>query len=442
MKMRIGNYLLVCAALLSHAASAATGNLRAGAARIEITPTAAELPEYYKGIKDQIHVRVLALESGSTRAILSLGDLPMIDGGFYNDFIQQLSAEFKVPKEYILLGTSHAHSVMRVAPQGQENTKYLQPVSVEDRAGVAEAVKKNIPVTLEFNKKVWAAYREATRQAFAKLQPARVSFGTGEPGVLRSRTGESVLDPSLGVHTFKAMDGKTIAMVLNFGITPVGAERNQISGDVPGSTARYLEAELGEQSVVLFTNSAPQPVRFRTGGESGDAPRSPTARASIMSALGVVLGEEALNVARSARVSDYMQISAAHEVLQCPGKVTYPRNLSNQCADSQKVGAPGCTFKSFDVEKVDINVGVLRLGDVAYLLVDGNPVPALANMLREASPLANTRVVSTNFGPVRHMVDNAAYALNTYPATDTRAKPGCVDPGLIETSLKLIEKTR
>ncbi len=442
MKMRIGNYLLVFAALLSHAASAATGNLRAGAARIEITPTAAELPEYYKGIKDKVYVRVLVLDNGTTKAILSVGDLPMIDGGLYNDFIRQLATEFSVPKEYIMLGTSHSHSVMRVAPLGQENTAYLQPVSAEDRAGVAEAVKKNIPASLEFNKKVLAAYRDATRQAFARLQPARVSYGAGIPGLLRSRAGESELDPSLGVHNFETLDGKSIAMLLNFGITPVGAERNLISGDVPGSAARYLEAELGEQAVVLFTISAPQPSRYRTGGESGDAPRSASARASIMSALGVILGEEALNVARSARVSDYLKITAAHEVLQCPGKVTYPRNLSDQCADSQKVGAPGCTFKSFDVEKVNINVGVLRLGDVAYLMLDGNPVPALANMLREASPLAHTRVVSTNFGPVRHMVDNAAYALNTYPATDTRARPGCVDPGLIKTSLGLIELTR
>ena len=42
----------------------------------------------------------------------------------------------------------------------------------------------------------------------------------------------------------------------------------------------------------------------------------------------------------------------------------------------------------------------------------------------------------------RFVVDDAAYALNTYPATDTRAAVGCAENGFIESALTLIEATR
>jgi hypothetical protein len=51
-------------------------------------------------------------------------------------------------------------------------------------------------------------------------------------------------------------------------------------------------------------------------------------------------------------------------------------------------------------------------------------------------------IVGATFGPFRFVVDDAAYALNTYEATDTRAKQGCAEQGFLDSTLKMIEQTR
>jgi neutral ceramidase len=67
--------------------------------------------------------------------------------------------------------------------------------------------------------------------------------------------GTQFVDPSLGVFKFETLSGELVALLLNYGIEPVVNEGQpgEISGDVPGAAARYVEESTGGKAVALFT---------------------------------------------------------------------------------------------------------------------------------------------------------------------------------------------
>ena len=55
--------------------------VRAGAAKVDITPAPGELPKNYEGVHDRIHSRAIVVENGTTGAVLITVDV----GGLSDD---------------------------------------------------------------------------------------------------------------------------------------------------------------------------------------------------------------------------------------------------------------------------------------------------------------------------------------------------------------------
>ena len=76
-------------------------------------------------------------------------------------------------------------------------------------------------------------------------------------------------------------------------------------------------------------------------------------------------------------------------------------------------------------------MGVIRIGDLALVQTDANITPALGEKLHRRSPLTQTWIVALTFGPLRFVVDDAAYGYDSYEATATTAKKGCAEQGYL-----------
>jgi neutral ceramidase len=297
------------------------------------------------------------------------------------------------------------------------------------------------------------------RQAAARLQPARAGYGVGKSHLVANRnewsmeegryidgidrSGTQFVDPSLGVFKVETVSGEPLALLLNYGIEPVvnEAQPNEISGDVPGAAARYIEEASGGKAVALFTIAPAGSPAYRVWARPGIDARE-TARAHrLLSAMGTLLGEEALAAARDIRrTATRMRIAAGQQVLQCPGKITTPQNLARECSNAPGAAVPACHFKDADGPAVALSYGLLKLGDLAIVHADANIVPSVGASLKRTLPLANTMVVLDNFGPFRFLAEDASYPLNTYEATATRAKQGCGEQGLIGGVLQLMDR--
>lgn len=419
-------------------AKAAESALRAGAARIDITPPVAELPAPFKVIRDRLYVRALLLDNGATRAALVVADVPAIEAGIYADISHAIAKQNNVPLANIVLSASHTHNSMRVA---------------SDTAG-------NSPGgTDKFISSVIAASQEAVKKAAANLQPVRAGYAAGKSYLVANRnewsidqhryiegidrSGTQPADPTLGVYKFETLSGEPVAFLLNYGIEPVVniGQSSEISGDVPGEAASYIEAHSGGKAVALFTIGPASSPAYRVQADPVTGSRDVERTHRLVAAMGTLLGEEAMATANGIRKpATQMSIAGELKTLQCPGKITTPRNLLSECSNAPGAKVPACEFKDKDGPAVTLSYGLLKLGEVALVQADANVVPAIGDKLKRASPLASTMVVLTNFGPMRYVVDDASYPLNTFEVTSTRAKQDCAEQGFIDGVLEMMNR--
>jgi hypothetical protein len=415
-------------------AAAPQPELRAGAARIEITPSPEELVAPFSKIADPIYVRALVVESQGKRAVVVIADVPTIGADVAAELTERIASTIGTTPELVVLGTTHTHNAMRVAHNAQ---------------GII------LPGSSQFVARVSAAALGAAEQAVARLQPARMGIGKGRVALTGNRnvwspahgrviadvdrSGTEPVDHTLGVVRFEGADGRAIAFMLNHGFEPVVAMafKDRISGDVPGMASRLIEERAGNGAVALFTIGAAGVPLYRAE-EASDSER-PARTQSLLQAMGTIFAEETLAVSAGLTMDDGpVTISGASKPLICPGKTTSPFNLPDRCAYTPGSGLPACTFVDRDTSPVKLELGVVRIGALALVKTDANVSPALGLKLQRRSPLANPWIVALTFGPMRFVVDDAAYAHNTYEATATTAKIGCAEDGYLANSLALL----
>ncbi len=410
--------------------------LRVGAAKVDITPPPAELLAPFTSVADRVYLRALVIESAGRRAVMVIADVPTINAKVADDIASRISTAAGVPRTHIILGATHTHNVMRVDP----TTK-----------GII------LPGSAKYVEQVTAAAVKAVKKAEAALQPARAGVGKGSARLVGNRNvwspehgryiadvdrdGVEPIDHGLGVIKFESLDGKPIAWVLNYAFEPIitMAIKSEVSGDVPGATSRMIEERAG--GVALFTIGAAGVPYYRSEDTPEPQRRAHTLR--LLETYGTMLTEEALAVgARMAMRDGAVAIAGAARPLICPGKATSPFNLPDRCAHKPGSDLPACDFKTVDAPPTTLNIGVVRIGDVAIVQTDANIAPALGTKLQRVTPVANTWIVALTFGPMRFVVDDAAYAHNTYEATATTAKPGCAEQGYLKGAIDLIDRSR
>src|SRR5256886_6838746 len=98
-------------------------SLRAGAAKVDVTPAERELPKNYEGILDRLYSRAIVLESGSTTAALISLDAGGVPDQVWQGVARQVENELKIPVSNVLLTATHTHSV-----PGQTSAAYVQKI--------------------------------------------------------------------------------------------------------------------------------------------------------------------------------------------------------------------------------------------------------------------------------------------------------------------------
>ncbi len=221
---------------------------KAGFASVDITPTtsvpmwgygAEHRPENNStGVHDLLYAKALVLEAGETRAALVGFDLgrapfePMVAA------IEHAVSE-QAQVDHVFLVGSHTH-----------HGPALELVPVE---GVSDPALDN----------AFAYYRELEQklvgvivEAANNLHPAKIGWASAESNVNRNRhTQEEPIprDPELFVLRADTLDGKPIALLVNFAAHPTNHPHanNKFSADFPGVMAAAVTEATGAPCMFL-----------------------------------------------------------------------------------------------------------------------------------------------------------------------------------------------
>lgn len=433
---------LACVAL---PASAQTG-LKVGAAKVDVTPSAADLPKTMLGVLDPLNVRAIVIDDGKTRAALVTVDAGAISSDTWKNVTTRLERELRIPAAQVLLTGTHTHS----AP-------FMRGAAYESQ--IVEAVRK----------------------AAAAAKPARMAYGTGvsyinvnrniiDPETHRWWEGpnyDGASDKTVAVVRFETLSGAPIAIYYNYGVHAVlTGNLDMVSADLPGAASNYIEESLGDDVVAVYSNGAAgdqNPIYFQQtydlrairvadyakrgedisnamppGGTGMDRnnPRVATLmkqQKQMTLSMGQMLGEEVLHVARAnlERPTTDARIRGAQSIVTCPGR---------KRLDKGRAGYPG-TYE--DADPVSIRLSLVRIGDTVIGGVDGEVFTTIAQRFKRESPYKHTMMTTVTNGMAGsgYIPNDAAFGYNTFEVVSSRLKPGCAETAIVDGLLDLIDKS-
>lgn len=302
---------------------AVTSNLRAGVAKVDITPT--EVAGSYvighrrqvTGVRDPLRAGVLILDDGETKAAI----VTMDTIGAWEDMVksarQSIEKETGVPAANIMVSASHNHS----GPGYMENLRWAS----------------------ELIKKLSAAAREAAanmRTVNMGYGEDRINFGINRRKTIDGRAvvrlnPEGLNDPRVKVLRFD--DGKSLTPVAvlmhavchpcfftwgDKGSLPYPKGYPKMTADFPGEAQSFVEMIYGQKTSVLFMQGCAGDIRPNLPGYPYRCADEADIQWAGRDLGGAVARAAAWSVTREQlrKRESFYQIRVASEVIDLPGK--------------------------------------------------------------------------------------------------------------------------
>jgi hypothetical protein len=432
-------------------------SFKVGAAKVDITPKQEDLPAHITGIHDNLYVRAVVIDNGTTQAALISIDARVKEDS-WKKYTQLIEKEFGIPALNIFISPSHSHSSVPTVEGGSENDPKLAlyPANI-DKAMI-----------------------EVVRQAKAKLQPARMAYGAGTSYLNVNR---DVIDPvnrlwsqgpnyevtsdkTLAVIKFETLTGEPIAIYYNYAMHPnMMYMSGVLSADFPGMASKYVEDYYDGKLVALWSMGAAgdqNPIsmrpmkdvgKFKTAaalasgkakdeaeaiamGSSMDVkidPKILARQAQMISSLGQILGEEILRVMDLTKRTDTkIRISGSQNIVTCPGR---------KRTNTGRQGAPGTYV---DGDPVNIRLSLLMLGDIALTGVDAEVYNLIVQRLKKESPFVKTIMATTTNGSANsgYIPSDDAFVRHTFQVLGSRLQPGHAEGAIVNGLLDMMEKAK
>ncbi|MGQ9576884.1 MAG: neutral/alkaline non-lysosomal ceramidase N-terminal domain-containing protein [Thermoguttaceae bacterium] len=246
--------LVVCAAVVAGVRDARAAELRAGVARVNLTPPrelkaslggyGARMSKPAAGVHDRVLAKALVLADGSSRFAVVTADVLALPPGF-KDALAAALADAGWTSQQLLLLPSHSHTSIDMSALHPRNLLGIPQIGVFHK---------------ELYERTVARLAQVTEQAGRELVPVLVGTrSTRLEGWNRNRRrGNTATDPELTVTRIDRENGDPLAVLVNWTAHPtfMGPEDMMFSGDFPGHMQRTAEALIGGGVSVMYYNGA------------------------------------------------------------------------------------------------------------------------------------------------------------------------------------------
>ncbi len=432
------------------------GQLKAGAARVNITPYAGinlsgfgGRTKVSAGIHDDLYAKAVVLDDGATKVGIVSCDLLNLDESSVVSIREKAQELTGMDGENILISTTHTHSGPLTSP--------LRGFGKLDREWVNVLEKK---------------IAGAVFIAHSNLQEARIGAGKGHAEISLNRREKrddrvvlgvnpgGAIDYEVGVIRIDDADQNPLCIITNYACHPVvmGGDNYLLSADYPGYAMGLIEQVQGGDVVAMFLN-----------GTTGDI--NPVRRGTFEAAKrsGNILGAEVVKVCEGIETSPDAELRMAKEKVELnSGELPSEDELAEIIEDRKKALETSDPKRSMDREIiltwaedalsmvrrgkksaiVPVEVQVLRLGDITLAGMPGEVFVEVGLGIKTGSPFEHTFAVGYTNGCIGYMPTKKAFEAGGYETHSAYRLYGIypvdqnVAEKMINTSLKLIDSIR
>jgi hypothetical protein len=300
-----------------------TSNLRAGVAKVDITPsdvvgvTVVGHRREVTGVRDPLRAGVLILDDGETKAaIVTLDTI-----GAWDDMVKRvrenIEKETGVPAANIMVAAAHNHS----GPGYVENPRWADDL-IKKLAGAAKAAAKSmrtVSIGYEEDRIGFSINRRKTidGRAVVRLNPD----GPNDPRVkvLRFDDGKSLTPMAVLMH---AVCHPCFFTWGDKGSPPYPKGYPKMTADFPGEAQSFVEMVYGQKTSAMFMQGCAGDIRpnlpgfpYRCADEADIQWAGRDLGSAVTRALALSVTREKLRQRAS-----FYQIRVASEVIDLPGK--------------------------------------------------------------------------------------------------------------------------
>lgn len=398
--------------------------LRAGAARVDITPPigvdltgfiARQNPSI--GVRDPIYARVLVLDDADRQVALISCDLLGFSRELVVEIRDRISVETGISALHTMLACTHTHggpATMRLVDCGEISPAYVETLT--------------------------SLISQAVAQAQARLEPATLAIGstTSSRGVHNRRTPGDVIDPEVGLLRVDNAQGKPLAVVVNYTCHPtcLNHVNRHITADYPGLVTSRIEQETG--AVALFLMGAIGDVGPVARGEESLATVGNAVVDAALAALPQLATNELERLNVRGELLDLPLLSIPNREQWVTMRVEYqaaalaaehnndPANAKIQWAMVHWVERMFEAMQDHELRPtVNVEIQVIRIGDLVIAGVPGEYFVELGLQIKQgiqkhdaAGKASQVMIAGFANGNVGYIPARRAYPKGGYEVTD------------------------
>ena len=391
------------------------GNLKVGAAKIDITPPLGCNMAGYAGrdsgsetIADALYAKAIVFDDGNTKAAIITTDLIGVEAIFVDHVRQTVEETTGIPAGNVMISCSHTHFGPEVrasratAPDNPKNRIYadmlaqqlttltqiaqqrLQPARIGAGNGIADQVSYN-------------------RHTIRPDGSAQTSFRLPDPD---SDLTFGPYDSTVRVLRVDSVTGELVASLIHFACHPVTTTDRMytISADYPGYAMEVVET--GEGGTCLFgLGCAGNIVPIQREGEY---PRM----------IGRTVGGEAIKVLQWIETSDEVKVRVVHQ----------------KHSLELKEATDGKTTEEIDLQ-------CIAVGSIYFIGLPGEIFVEIGFDIVNRARRENLFVMSMTNGSIGYIPVEIAYKQGGYESNSSRFRPGCGEQ-IADAAVELLNRMR
>lgn len=241
-KLNVAGLLLLALPGILPAQTSTLPRLRAGAAKVDITPSPSQLTVSTDSIRDHLYVRAILVEEGPSCAVLVNVDSGGVRNNVVDAAVAKSAGSTKCAPENYIISSTHSHSA--------------------STAGLGGGLPDAATVT--------AAIVSAVDLAKSRLAPASIGYGRTNLDLNVNRdlfnsklewrqepNPDGSSDKALSVVELVGEDNEPIGVYMNYSMHPINFYLSGVlSADFPGEAARYIEQLFDNKTVAVFSQGA------------------------------------------------------------------------------------------------------------------------------------------------------------------------------------------
>jgi neutral ceramidase len=398
---------------LATAASLCGAELRGGVAKIDLEPALGTpmagygTARFAKSTHDPIEARVLAVSDGTRTIALVTLDLCFT---FEPPLLDQIRKGTAGSVDEVIFSASHTHS----GPTYAEAPETAQHAVAQTIKAIQAAANSLTPVQVGTG---WGQIFIGFNRRYVQTDGTAQMFWRNEPKM----SSTFPVDPTVGVIRFDRPNGTPLAILVNYACHPVtfGPDNLSYSADYPSEMRRFVEHEMGPDSMAFFLQ-----------GASGDinpyydkTPLIEDAEA-VMTQTGRQLGKEAARVAQSikTRGTENARIQTKTVVLSVKNRWN---TTKLEAALQARYHSSSGILRRLLVPEMSLpqTTLLLHLGspdqDLVFVGMPGEPFVEFQMQLRAKSPIANSYLLGYTNGYFAYLPTIAAAVRGGYGANST-----------------------